>query len=296
MGDHQSDYNHGTAASWSVPVAEATYVVRTLGESALVDALSIKDGAPMATYRTGQIFYTPVDIQTTKLQRGQRPFAAWLYTGVDFESSELDPDPSRRSDRRSSVGFRIGTVGPSALGKQVHTEWHDFFEMAHPGGWEHQIKDEPGLLLTADRDWRFDFRELSNSGEWQLDTALNTGASLGNIRTEARLGGRIRLGNSLDRSWSSLSAVGLTLPKSGIDWEFFVNAESHLVAQDIFLDGNTFKSSHSVEKNPLVSEIGIGVTAKLPWFSVTIGHFLRSEEFELQDGPTPIWTLDLRSL
>lgn len=295
MGDLENDYNHGTEFAWSVPLADATTIVRALGESSAISALSISDSAPTATYRTGQIFYTPSDIETDKLRRGDRPYAAWLYTGVDFESTDLDADPARRNDRHSTVGIKVGTIGPSALGKQIHTEWHDFFGLTHPGGWDHQLKDEPGLLITADRDWRVGFSQLSETGDWQVDSAVNAGASLGNVRTEARLGGRLRLGQSLDRGWDTHSTNGLQTTTDGLDWELFVAGESHLVGQDIFLDGNTFKSSHSVEKDAFVSEIGLGITAKFAGLSISLGHFLRTEEFELQDGPMTFWTLDIRS-
>lgn len=46
----------------------------------------------------------------------------------------------------------------------------------------------------------------------------------------------------------------------------------------------------------MLCEIGLGVTAKISGFAITLGHCLRNEEFDLQDGPMTFWTLDIRSL
>jgi lipid A 3-O-deacylase len=299
MGDLKNDYNHGTEATWSEPLADASLVARGFGQSSLVQALLIEDEHALATYAIGQIFFTPVDIKKKILQARDRPFAAWLYTGLNVEATDLDRDASRRHDRYSAVGFKLGIVGPSALGKQVHTEWHKTFGLTQPGGWDNQIKDEPGYLVTVDRLWRYGFAELGGAGAespWQFDSIWNTGLSLGNIRTEARIGGELRFGEALDRSWGSRSLTGLRSSSDWVDWSFFLAGETHIIAQDIFLEGNTSKSSHSVEKETNVTEIGAGIRAQLGDWSIGLGNYLRTEEFDGQLEPVTFWTLDIRIL
>ena len=299
MGTLKEDYNHGTEVSWSKPLAEADFAAEALANSSLARALAVDGDESVATYHVGQYFYTPIDIQTPVLQLRDRPFGAWLFAGLDIETLELDAVDTSRNDRYSSVGMSVGTVGPSALGERVHTDWHELFGLTTPGGWQHQLKDEPTLQARVDRGWRLDFRHLSGSEAkrpWQSDADVTCGVSLGNVRTEARVGSRLRLGQNLDRSFGAQSTVGLRRASGAVEWEIFAVGEARLVGRDIFLDGNTFKSSHSVDKHPVVADIGAGITARIGGLSITLGHFLRTREFDAQDEPMTLWTLDIRSL
>ncbi|MCU7370029.1 lipid A deacylase LpxR family protein [Paucibacter sp. O1-1] len=48
---------------------------------------------------------------------------------------------------------------------------------------------------------------------------------------------------------------------------------------DITLDGNTFKSSHSVEKRPTVADIGFGMAiTRGPW-KLAFARYHRTREF-----------------
>ena len=302
MGTLKEDYNHGTEFSWSTPLAEADFMAAGLANSTLARTLAVDGDEPVVTYHVGQYFYTPIDIETPALQVRDRPFGAWLFAGLDIETLKLDSVDTNRSDQYSSVGLSLGTVGPSALGEQVHTDWHKLFGLTTPGGWQHQLRDEPTLQARLDRAWRLDFRQLSGPDEkrpWQSDADVAWGVSLGNVRTEARIGSRLRLGQNLDRSFGAQSTLGLHRADSGlgaIEWELFASGEARLIGRDIFLDGNTFKSSHSVNKHPLVADIGAGITARIGGLSITLGHFLRTREFDAQDDPITLWTLDIRSL
>ena len=63
------------------------------------------------------------------------------------------------------------------------------------------------------------------------------------------------------------------------------------MARDVFLDGNTFKNSPSVKKNPYVMEARMGFTAHYPlprqwWVNglrVTVSMVHRTREFKTQD-------------
>ena len=46
-------------------------------------------------------------------------------------------------------------------------------------------------------------------------------------------------------------------------WYLFAGFETRLVGRNIFLDGNTFRSSHSVEKNPVVTDLRLGIATVL---------------------------------
>jgi len=63
---------------------------------------------------------------------------------------------------------------------------------------------------------------------------------------------------------------------------FFSILDSRLVLRDIFLDGNTFKESHSVEKEYFVADMMVGIAVYYKRLKVSYAYTLRSREFEGQ--------------
>jgi hypothetical protein len=64
----------------------------------------------------------------------------------------------------------------------------------------------------------------------------------------------------------------------------FLAVDGRAVLRDIFLDGNTWKDSHSVDKRYLVADVvaGIGISAKR--FKLTYGAVYRTKEFHDQSS------------
>lgn len=59
-------------------------------------------------------------------------------------------------------------------------------------------------------------------------------------------------------------------------------AESRAVAHNIFLDGNTFVDSRRVKKEPLVSDLQIGLVFDWSNTRISYSHTYRSKEFKNQ--------------
>jgi lipid A 3-O-deacylase len=57
-----------------------------------------------------------------------------------------------------------------------------------------------------------------------------------------------------------------------------------VVLRDIFLDGNTFARSHSVDKEYLVGNAAFGIGIIIYRFKISIAEVIRSKEFRLQNG------------
>jgi hypothetical protein len=55
------------------------------------------------------------------------------------------------------------------------------------------------------------------------------------------------------------------------------------VARDIFLDGNTFTDSHSIDKNYFVADIAAGLAVNYKRFIMTWTQVMRSKEFKGQE-------------
>lgn len=62
---------------------------------------------------------------------------------------------------------------------------------------------------------------------------------------------------------------------------------------DITLDGNTFKSSHSVDKRPLVADIGYGIVVHRGNWRFAFIRYHRTREFEGQQEVPVYGTITL---
>jgi len=69
---------------------------------------------------------------------------------------------------------------------------------------------------------------------------------------------------------------------SGFGFYLFAAAEGRAVARDIFIDGNTFTSSHSVNKRPFVADLAAGLSLIAGPVKISYAHVYRTKEFEEQ--------------
>jgi hypothetical protein len=74
------------------------------------------------------------------------------------------------------------------------------------------------------------------------------------------------------------------VPDRRFAWSLFFGLEGRAVARNIFLDGNSFADSRSVDKNYFVGDANAGIS--LTYGRVQISYTLnwRSEEFRGQGG------------
>lgn len=113
------------------------------------------------------------------------------------------------------------------------------------------------------------------------------GAALGKVFTYMNGGVEFRAGWNIPRNFggSLIRPAGSTRLAVGRDFILFgfgaVNAR--LVARDIFLDGNSFAHSHSIDKNGLVADLAAGVAINLRYLMVTWTQVLRTKEFTGQE-------------
>jgi lipid A 3-O-deacylase len=231
----------------------------------------------------GQSFFTPSVIAVDPPDPRDRPYAGWLYLGAD-----LLQDTDKRM--LEHVELQLGVVGPAALGKQVQRQWHEFIDGTEPLGWDSQLKNEPGIVLSYERKWRL---TLSGDGSTGVDLIPELGGSVGNVFTYGEAGALLRFGRNLQADYGP---ARIRPALSGTDYfnsdylkgDFglygFVGAQGRAVARNIFLDGNTFRSSASVDKEPLVADLQAGVSLFWrDWARLDASVMYRTDEFEGQD-------------
>jgi len=225
-------------------------------------------------YGFGQYIYTPSDISVSELQVDDRPYGAWLYGLIACSRT--------KGNILDYLELQAGTTGPHAHGDTVQTAIHEWTDSTMPQGWEHQIKNEIGINLHYYRKYR-----TLLYGD-QVDYISQTGGSLGNIYTGAYFGGTLRLGYHLPSDFGTgLIEPGVTKmdTSSRPAWtrsHIFGQLGGRAVFRNIFLDGNTFQDSHSVEREDMVGEATAGFKLYAWKVSLMMGFTWRSKEFTTQ--------------
>jgi hypothetical protein len=190
----------------------------------------------------------------------------------------------------------LGVVGPDALGEEVQNGFHGFLNglisQHQAAGWGYQLSNEPGVVLTYEHKWRWD---MPLGGGFAVDVIPDVGVTVGNVFTYGEAGAIIRLGRNLNVDYGPARIKPATSGTTWFDpsqlqgplgWYVFVGAQGRAVARNIFLDGNTFVSSASVEKETYVADLTGGLS--FFWSDLTKVDFVltwRSKEFVTQPEP-----------
>lgn len=234
-------------------------------------------------YSLGQNLYTPRDILTRTPDPQDRPYAAFLYGSMGMSTAV--------ENHLDSVEITLGVVGPMALGKGTQKFVHDLIDGDNPAGWDHQLENEPGLMISTQRLWPEVY--TAEIGDLHFRTSPYVGGTLGNVYTYANTGLIFQLVPK-NYTWQDLPPrVRPAIPGSGyfasgdddFSWSIFAGLEARAVGRNIFLDGNTFRDSPSVDKNYFVGDANIGVATNYGRTRVTYTLNWRSEEFKGQDDP-----------
>ncbi len=236
-------------------------------------------------YSLGQNIYTPQNIQSREQDPDDRPWAAHLYGSIGLVTVT--------DNHLDEIELGVGIVGPAALGEQaqkfVHT--HITTDSPTPRGWSNQLNHEPTLSLGWQR--RFPDYWSIDAGGLSLGASPYYGATVGNVHTFADVGFSLRLTPDDDlwqdgpvRVKPGLPGTGyFDRPDDGWSWYLFAGLEGRAVARNIFLDGNTFSNSHSVDKKVFVADANAGLALTYDRYRMSYTMVYRTKEFEGQDDP-----------
>ena len=234
-------------------------------------------------FAIGQNIYTPTDLDRETPDPNDRPYAGWLYGAVSFNT--------QTPTRLDTLELDLGVVGPAAMGKQVQNGFHHLIGNPRSNGWDHQLKNEPAGMLIGERRWRvLPQTSLFGSNSTHVDIIGVGGASLGTVQTYGSIGAIFRIGGDLMADFGpphirpSLPGSGTFEPSAGFNWYLFGGVEGRAVARDIFLDGNTFVDSPSVDKKNFVGDFEIGIAVTYGSMRAAFTQIYKTKEFEGQEG------------
>lgn len=239
-------------------------------------------------FSLGQNMFTPDDITDPEIIPDDRPFAGWLYLSTGLVA--------KQDGYTERLELTLGVIGPASLAGGLQRRWHDWFDFRTPRGWRNQLKNEPGLIVYYERQWR---ARLGTAGKLSAEILPHLGASLGNVLTYASAGLSLRYGQNMpDDSGPPRVRPGLPggagfnlRDDAEFGWYIFASTEGRAVARNIFLDGSSFRKSHSVPKKHFVGDLNVGFAVVLrdgsgflPPMRISYTYMWRSREFHGQDG------------
>lgn len=234
-------------------------------------------------YSIGQNLYTPRDIERADQPPQDRPWAAFLYVSAGLTSIT--------NNHTDEIEASFGIVGPAALGEQTQKFVHKHIsDSPTPRGWSHQLKNEPGLILSWQRRWPE--RYAIDRFGWSFTAEPYLGATVGNIYTYANSGFAFRLSPQAGK-WQDMpprvrpampGTGAFVIPENSFSWHFFGGLEGRAMARNIFLDGNSFTDSHSVDKKYFVGDANAGIALTYGRTRLSYTLVYRSEEFKGQEG------------
>ncbi|MDQ8186197.1 lipid A deacylase LpxR family protein [Pelagicoccus sp. SDUM812002] len=288
------NYTNGTKLSWDFAKAETYEDIPHLPKWAKsVSKLRKERPTPYtfgATISLGQKIFTPSNKEATELLVDERPYAGWTYLSLALRET--------KKNHTDTFEITAGVVGPDSYAEDIQNWVHEKIGSQEALGWDNQLKNEIGGILTWQRDTRL--IELPNdSTGWGTDFNTSFGASVGNIYTHALLGANLRFGYNRQ---AAISSPRIRPANTGVfpsgpedarlqigkpDFGFFLTlgAEGRYVGRNLFIEGNTWADSHGLELEHQVGDYYAGLTLLSRRWSLSYLYTVRSAEFPGQDEP-----------
>lgn len=224
----------------------------------------------------GQQLYTPDDLAASDLIEDDRPYAGIIYLSLGFHS--------RTHDAQDFMEFTLGIVGPASGGEQIQSFIHELIGGIDPQGWQNQLNNEFVLSWVYERKWKILRR--GRTEKMGFDVIPNLGGGLGNLHTYASGGAQFRWGWRLPNDFGSF----LTRPggfrnlcfreEGGRSLYLYGGVTGMAVLRNIFLDGNTIRGSHRVEKYPLTTDVFLGLSLRIKRIQVFLEYMYWTKRFK----------------
>jgi lipid A 3-O-deacylase len=248
------------------------------------------DVSASLSFTLGIKVYTPDSIQFSEPIEGDRPYAGILYMTMGV--------PVRSPKHQDFFELTLGLVGPASQAQFSQSILHHIAPSNDPQGWGNQLGNEPLFEVTYEHKWKaLTFQDAEG---YYLQLIPHVGAGLGNLSIFAGVGGQVRLGWNLptDFGVEMLRPAGFRSSSpnggGGFGFELVLAADRKAVARNLLLDGNTFGTSLSVEKEPITSYYLIGGNLNLWRFSLGYEHIFWTRQFKTEPQNQTFSSFSLR--
>ena len=245
------EYTHGLSVSW--------------------------DARAGTRWEVGQRIYTPRRDAEEPLP-GERPYAGWLFGAWERTATG--------ARARSALQVEAGVTGPPSLAEPVQNGLHRLAGYERQRGWAHQLRFEPGVVVSYTRESRV---MGTGAGAARLEVLPSWAVRAGNVRTAAEAGVRARLGFRAGDAWAGAGA------EPGWSGWIEAGARQEAVLRDLFIDGSTFaERSPDVERRTWVAQGEAAFGIRWRRTELEYRHVLRGREYETQMEPHPYGSIRVR--
>jgi hypothetical protein len=214
-----------------------------------------------ASAELGQDIYTPMLRASDPVPGNDaRPSAGWLYLSQSARTL--------RPERADEITLTLGVTGPPSLARFTQHLAHSAApEFNRPTDWSRQIEFEPGLMA------RYQQRRRVFEIPGRFDVLPIVAATVGNVNTSAELGVQSRAGWHLRHPWLPEASSATT------EISVVAGMTGRFVVRDIFLDGNTFRTSPRVGHRAFVGVGELGLQLRYKAFALGYNAYTSSRAY-----------------
>lgn len=212
-----------------------------------------------------QSIFTPDDLSLSVPDPHDRPYAAWLTTGLDWIQEN-------HGKRLHSFEVLAGVTGPAALGREAQDGFHQGFGFGNAEGWSHQLGNRAAFQVS------YDYRErlgYALSGNYGVDLVPEAGVSLGTVLRYVDAGLTLRFGNALQADYGAERirpasngtayfnphAIG----KGFLHYYVYLGAQTRRVFYNRFIDGAEDVSPTPITRRVEVTDTFAGAELLFPY-------------------------------
>lgn len=255
-------YTNGIYLNWAEIMSQDMYTGRETGwHHWLQSRLTKADKAEriVTTNNFGQSMITPTDILQNPPDPNDTPYAGLLY----WQGTVL----ASKGQHTDFANLLLGVVGPAALAEQSQKIVHSATGSDAPQGWDYQLRNEPLFALQYGRLWQR--AHLNKDRLVENDFIGGFQTSVGNFESSAELSVYARIGKKLETSYGTMAMVSnreLNPITHSNRWFAYIGGSVRYIANNIALDGNTFRNGPSIDYDNLQNRYIVGIAySKRNW-------------------------------
>ena len=213
-----------------------------------------------------QNMYTPLTPESTEINNGDRPFAAYLTVGHFRNSVNVEKGIRLNSE------ISFGIMGPASLGGKLQAGIHD----KEPLGWENQIEND--IVI----DYSIEIEKLL-FGRKGIEIFGGTKARIGTVYNSLSPGFSMRVGSFSPIIKNQIASL-TPLSAKKLKYSFFLKTNLSFVLYDATLQGGLFNFDPYVLNASQINHFVISASAGLSVYyrnlGLELGNFYVSPEFK----------------